>query len=106
MGGSERAGEPDRRILVIAGAYKIDGAMTVNLSDRKKKDIDAALPRAIEQLARTIGEKIVLPALKQRDIRTASAAFACKQCCRCRNRRSVTDSHVPDVSDQACDDVG
>ena len=106
VGRAERSGESYFRMLVIAGAHKIDVTLTIDLPAREEKYVNAALAGTVEQLARTIGEKIVLAALQQRYIRPSFAAFACQQCRGRRDGRSIADGDVVYVADQTRDHVG
>src|SRR5690606_16369313 len=57
IAGAERAGKAYLRMRIVAGRNEIDVALAVDLPAREKEHIDAALPRAIEQLARAVGKE-------------------------------------------------
>src|SRR5262249_31692875 len=105
VGGTERAGEPNLRMIVVANAHKIDVALAGHLPARKKKYIDAALARAIEQLTPAVGEEVVLAALQEGNVRPPFPAFAREQRCGCRNWRCITNRDMTRITDQSCNDV-
>src|SRR5664279_2030096 len=72
IGRAERAGEAHLRMIVVAGRYQIDVALAVDLPAGEEEHIDAALPGAVEQFARAVGEEIMLAALQQRHVRPVS----------------------------------
>ena len=102
--GSALSGGRNRR-----DADQIDIAFAVDLAAGQKKHIDPALPRAIEQFARAVGEESVRPTAEQRDVGFSAAAFARQQRSgrRDRRRRAPTAdmAHVADQPGRSCRQV-
>src|SRR5271169_9369 len=106
IGRAERAGKARLRMIVIADADEVDIAFAVDLTTRKEKDIDASLPRTVEQFARAVSEEGVIAAAKERHVRLAAAALASEERRGRRDRRSGADRDVTHVADQPADHVG
>src|SRR6185437_7889201 len=82
---AERTWKTHLRMVVLADAHQVDVAFAVDLAARQEEHVDAPLARTIEQLAPTVGEEVVLPALQQRHIGPPAAARATQQRRRRRN---------------------
>src|SRR5258707_9993666 len=59
-GRAERAGK-----AAPLGLYEIDVRLAVDLRPAEEEDVDPALPREVEQLARALGERVALTLLQQ-----------------------------------------
>src|SRR6185503_16283992 len=99
-GGTERAGE-----TLAVGAHQVDAALTVDLRAAEEEHVDAPLPGQVEQLARTLGERVAFPLVQHRDAQVLPARFQQFASSR-RNRRGGADRDVLRLADQAGDDAG
>ncbi len=106
VGRAEGAWEAHLRMRGVADADEIDVGRAVDLSARQEEHVDAALARAIEQLAPAIGEEVLPPAAEQRHVGTPAAALARQQRGGGGDRRGGADRGVARITDQPGDRVG
>ena len=93
-------------MLVVADADEIDVALAVDLAAGQKEHVDAALPGAVEQFARAVGEEGVRRGCRAARRKACRRPLAREQRRGRRNRRSGADRDMTHVADQPADDVG
>src|SRR5260221_2242218 len=99
-GRAERAGK-----AAPLGLYEIDVRLAVDLRPAEEEDVDPALPREVEQLARALGERVALTLLQHGNSQGRIFLFQ-KKSAASGNRGGRADGDVARVADQARNRAG